>query len=123
MTEDSSSSSHALVRSKRFGVAAIICFGLGLSLVVQPPGWAQASYYALIRGLGEGTAQIDKYHWETGDKSWINNHFFSVKSPGMPVVLLPAYAGLKAVGFQSLGDSAGTELQKDTPGYAVPKNL
>ena len=123
MTEDSSSSSHALVRSKRFGLAAIICFGLGLSLVVQPPGWAQASYYALIRAMDNGTAQIDKYHWETGDKSWINNHFFSVKSPGMPVVLLPAYAGLKAVGFQSLSNSAGAELQKETPGYAVPKNL
>jgi len=92
-------------------------------LIVQPPGWAQASYYGLVRALGTGTAQIDKYHWETGDKSWINHHFYSVKSPGMPVVLLPAYEGLKLVGFQSLSNSAGTELQKSTPGYAVPKKL
>lgn len=123
MTDTSSTQTRAVVRSKRFGIAAVLCFGLGLSLIVQPPGWAQSSYYGLVRALGNGTAQIDEYHWETGDKSWINNHFFSVKSPGMPMVLLPAYGGLKAVGFQSLSNSAGAELQKETPGYAVPKKL
>ena len=92
-------------------------------MIVQPPGWAQASYYGLIRALGNGTAQIDKYHWETGDKSWINGHFYSVKSPGMPVALLPAYLSLKAVGFQSLSNSAGSTLRKDSPGYATAKKM
>ena len=123
MTDTTSSNSAAALKSKRFGIAAILCFGIGLSLLVQAPGWAQASYYGLIRALGNGTAQIDKYHWETGDKSWINGHFYSVKSPGMPVALLPAYLSLKAVGFQSLSNSAGTTLQKDSPGYATGKKI
>ncbi|MCU0314083.1 MAG: hypothetical protein MUC84_08495, partial [Solirubrobacteraceae bacterium] len=36
------------------------------------------------------------------DKSWTNGHFFSVKAPGLPAALLPAYAGLEAVGAPAL---------------------
>ena len=112
-----------LARSRRFGIAAIICVGFGLSLLVQPPGWAQASYFGLVRALDTGTAQIDKYHWETGDKSWINDHFYSVKSPGMPVAVLPIYVALKAVGFQSVSNSAGQTLVSDVPSYSLKKKV
>ena len=103
----------SLARSRRFGIAAIICVGLGVSLLVQSPGWAQASYYGLVRAMGNGTAQIDKYHWEGGDKSWINGHFYSVKSPGLPVVVLPLYGALNLVGFDSLSKRAGETLMTD----------
>jgi len=93
-------------RSRRWGTVAITCFALGTALTLQGLGWAPNSYLALTKSLGDGTASIDRYHWTTGDKSWINGHFYSVKAPGMSVVLLPVYEGLKLVGFESLSRSA-----------------
>ena len=72
--------------------------GLSWACVMQSVGWAQTSYFALVKSLGDGTAQIDAYHWETRDKSWTNGHFFSVKAPGLPALLVPAYKLLTAVG-------------------------
>ncbi|MEI7559267.1 MAG: hypothetical protein WCJ63_01630 [Actinomycetes bacterium] len=113
----------SLARSRRFGIAAIICVGLGVSLLVQSPGWAQASYYGLVRAMGNGTAQIDKYHWEGGDKSWINGHFYSVKSPGLPVVVLPLYGALNLVGFDSLSKRAGETLMTDVSLYSPERKV
>lgn len=98
-------------RTKRFGIAAIIVAGIGCSLVMQTPGWAQTSYYALVRALSNGTPQIDNYHWETKDKSWIDGHFYSVKAPGLPVALLPAYEALTAVGFDGISEKVGKRVR------------
>jgi uncharacterized membrane protein YhaH (DUF805 family) len=73
---------------------------LGWVLVMQSLGWAQTSYLALIKSLSDGTPRIDRYHWETRDKSWTGGHFYSVKAPGLPFVLLPLYSGLEAAGAQ-----------------------
>jgi hypothetical protein len=113
MSSMTTQSAAAVVRSRRFAIAAILAVGLGMSLIVQTPGWAQSSYYALTRAFSNGTAQIDAYHWETGDKSWINNHFFSVKSPGLSAILLPEYELLKAVDFPQTSQTIGNRLQRD----------
>ncbi|MCX6370105.1 MAG: hypothetical protein NTZ58_02490 [Solirubrobacterales bacterium] len=97
---------------RRSGIAAICVLALGWAFVMQSLGWAQTSYFAFVKALGDGTAQIDKYHWETRDKSWINGHFFSVKAPGLPLVAAPAYLLLKAAGAEQLSASAADRARR-----------
>lgn len=81
-------------------------------MIMQSVGWAQTSYYAFVKALADGTAQIDAYHWETRDKSYTNGHFFSVKAPGLPVVLTPAYVVLDALGAQDLAQDAADNARE-----------
>jgi hypothetical protein len=88
---------------------AIVALGLAYALVMQSLGWAQTSYFAQIKAFADGDAQIDRYHWETRDKSWYDGHFYAVKAPGTALLLTPVYAGLDAVGADRLaGDAART---------------
>ena len=79
--------------------AAIIALVLGWALIMQSLGWAQTSYYAFV-------TSIDAYHWETRDKSYINGHFYSVKAPGLALVLTPPFMALDAVGAPTLARKA-----------------
>ncbi len=81
-------------------------------MIMQSLGWAQTSYYVFIKALGDGNAQIDRYHWETRDKSWINGHFFSVKAPGMPIALTGPYLLAKAVGGEALARDAADNARR-----------
>ncbi len=83
---------------RRAGLAAIGALCVAWVLIIQSLGWAQTSYFAFVKALGDGTPQIDRYHWETRDKSYTGGHFFSVKAPGLPVLLVPAWKLLEAVG-------------------------
>ena len=82
------------------GLLAILAVVLGYAIVMQALGWAQTSYYALVRGLSNGTAHIDAYHWESRDESYHDGHFYSVKAPGMPLLTLPLYKVLHAAGAE-----------------------
>ncbi len=97
---------------RRSGIAAICVLAFGWAFVMQSLGWAQTSYFAFVKALGDGTAQIDNYHWETRDKSFINGHFFSVKAPGMPLLATPAYLLLKAVGGEQLSTTAADNARQ-----------
>ena len=99
-------------RRRRLGLAAIIVLGLSWACVMQSVGWAQTSYFALVKSLGDGTARIDAYHWETRDKSWTNGHFYSVKAPGLPALLMPVYEGLKAIGGDDLARDASDRARE-----------
>ncbi len=81
-------------------------------MIMQSLGWAQTSYYVFIKALGDGNAQIDRYHWETRDKSWINGHFFAVKAPGMPIALTGPYLLAKAVGGEALARDAADNARR-----------
>src|SRR5918911_996246 len=81
---------HSRVRA-RLGLAAIALVVLAAALVMQGPGWAQTSNYALVRALHGGTATIDQWHWETRDEAWYRGHYYSVKAPVMPALTLPLY--------------------------------
>jgi hypothetical protein len=83
--------------ARRRGVLAVVMLAVGYALVMQALGWAQTSYYGLVRSLSHGTAQIDRYHWETRDASYRRGHYYSVKAPGLPFLTLPLYKGLRAV--------------------------
>jgi len=105
--------SDARVQSRRrSGIAAICVLAFGWAFVMQSLGWAQTSYFAFVKALGDGTAQIDKYHWETRDKSWINGQFFSVKAPGLPLLATPAYLALKALGADDLSRIAADNARE-----------
>jgi hypothetical protein len=85
---------------------AIVLLGVGWASIMQSLGWAQTSYFAFVKALSDGTTTIDRYHWETRDKSYIDGHFFSVKAPGMALLLTPPYLGLKAAGAPALARRA-----------------
>jgi len=81
---------------------SLAVLGLGCALLMQSLGWAQTSYLAFSKALDHGTAQIDRWHWETRDKSYYRGHFYSVKAPGLPLATLPIYALVHAAGGDSL---------------------
>jgi hypothetical protein len=82
---------------KRWVLLAVAAYGLAAGSVIQARGWTQTSHYALVRALAEGTAVIDPWHEETGDKAWTNGHFYSVKAPGLAFLVLPAHLALRAL--------------------------
>ncbi len=125
---------HQARARRRLGLAAILVLGLGWGMVMQSLGWAQTSYYAFVKALGDGTAQIDRYHWETRDKSYTNGHFFSVKAPGLPFLLLPLHEVLDAAGGSTFGREAADRARRGgarqwtyrglnvaTYGYSAPR--
>lgn len=79
-------------------------------MTVQASGVNQSSHYALIRALQSGTAQIDRWHVETADKSWHEGHYYSVKAPGLAAFSLPWYAANDALGVVERARSAGTRV-------------
>jgi hypothetical protein len=79
--------------------AAIAAYALAAAFVVQGYGWTQTSHYALVRAFSDGTAVIDKWQRETGDKAWTNGHFYSIKAPGLAAFVLPEYLVLKGAGL------------------------
>jgi hypothetical protein len=95
----------AAVRA-RPGTAAIVCVGICWGLVMHSMGWAQLAHFAQVRAFADGDATIDRYHWETKDKAWVDGHFYSVKAPGTAALSLPAYLALDAAGAWNLADDA-----------------
>ena len=90
--------SDTVAPGRRRGILALVLLALAWALVMQALGWAQTSYYALVKSLSDGTASIDRYHWETRDKAWTDERFYSVKAPGLSFAVLPLYEGLAALG-------------------------
>jgi hypothetical protein len=102
------------------GIVAILSLGLAWGLFMHSPGWTQSSVYAQVRALASGTTQIDRWQWETGDKSWVDGHFYSVKAPGLATLTLPAYLGLDAIGAKELArDAAATAHRSSWDGWRV----
>jgi hypothetical protein len=93
-------------------VIAIVLLGVGWALLMQSLGWAQTSYFAFVKALSQGTTTIDRYQWETRDKSYINGHFFSVKAPGLALVLTPPYLALKATGAPAFARTAADTARR-----------
>ena len=116
--------SQQATRIRRIGVAALVTFAIGCAFLIQRPGWAQTSNFLLTRALSTGTSQIDADQRQTGDKSWIRGHFYSVKAPGMPGLLVLPYIALKAAGFEQLSRSTATINQVLTlPQKITPAQL
>lgn len=90
---------------RKLSTISLILLAIAMGSVVQGMGWAQSSNYALVRAFEQGTAQVDKYSWESKDNSYFEGHYYSVKAPGMAFLVLPFSLGLKAVGGESLSQT------------------
>ncbi len=96
------------------GTAAILSLGLGWALLMHSMGWTQSAFYAQVRAVASGTTQIDRWHWETGDKAWVDGHFYSVKAPGLAGISVPAYLALDAVGAKHLARHAAETAHRSS---------
>lgn len=108
----------------RAGIAAIVALAVGWALPLHAMGWAQLAHYAQVRALADGRPEIDRWHWETKDKAWVDGHFYSVKAPGLAIASLPVYVALDAAGAERTAADAvrnvrGVEHQRWRP-YAEP---
>jgi hypothetical protein len=88
------------------GVAAIITLGVAWGLVMHQMGWAQMAHYDQVQAFSKGQTQIDRWHWDTNDKAWVDGHFYSVKSPGMAALTTPLYMAIKDLGGEKLARAA-----------------
>ncbi len=70
----------------------VLVFGV-YAYFYQGGGWNQSSRFDLVRALVEqGTACIDDYEFNTGDKARRNGHTYSDKAPGVSWLSVPVYA-------------------------------
>src|SRR5919109_1528714 len=111
----------AMSARARAGLLAVLSLGIAWGLVIHAMGWTQLSQYAQVRALAAGEPQIDRWHWQTKDKAWIDGHFYSVKAPGLAALTLPAYLGLDAAGAQPLAREASANASRaDHPRWNPP---
>ncbi len=96
----------------RPGVAAIVTLGVAWGLVMHTMGWAQLAHFAQVRALDSGQAEIDRWHWETNDKAWVDGHFYSVKSPATAALVTPLYAAIEAAGGKKLARAAVDNVER-----------
>ena len=83
--------------------------------MVQASGANQASHYALVRAFDSGTAQIDRWHAETVDKSFHDGDHYSVKAPGLAAWTLPWFAATDASGVLGAVRDAGEREAREEP--------
>ena len=96
----------------RPGVAAIIALGVAWGMVMHQMGWAQSAHFAQVRAFAEGKPEIDRWHWDTNDKAWVDGHFYSVKSPGMAALATPPYMAIKVLGGEKLARTAIDNIER-----------
>jgi hypothetical protein len=102
------------------GLVAIASLGVAWGLLMHSMGWAQSSYFAQVRALAAGEAEIDRWHWETQDKAWVDGHFYSVKAPGLAAFTLPTYLALDGIGAQRVArDAAANARRTEHPRWTL----
>jgi len=79
-----------------------IALFLGLLIVysyfIQPSGANALSRYDAVLAIAEhNTTVIDAYHVNTDDKGYFDGHYYSDKPPGVALLSLPFYLGLRAL--------------------------
>ena len=102
-----------LLRGPRRLLPALAVFACACAFVVQSPGWAQTSYMALSRALSGGTAQIDRWHWQTHDVAWFEGHYYSVKPPGLVFATYPLFAALDSAPVRDLAHDARLRAESE----------
>jgi hypothetical protein len=89
--------------------SGVALFAVAYSLVVPELNsagglpWNQGSNYALVRALGDATAKVDRYAWQTGDLSYFHGHYYSVRAPGLSFLDLPMFEVARAAGVPAQG--------------------
>jgi len=82
-----------LDRLSRPGVGLFVVVFAAYAYFYQAGGWNQNSRFDLTRAIVErGTASIDAYHRNTGDKARVRGRYYCEKAPGASWLAVPAYA-------------------------------
>lgn len=69
-----------------------VCLFLPYAYFTNNDGWNQISRLAALHAVViKQTIVIDDYRVYTGDKAFINGHYYSEKAPGVAVLALPAF--------------------------------
>src|SRR5690348_8640422 len=82
---------------RTLAIVAIVALALAWASIVQENGWGQHAHYALVRALSHNTAIIDADRDTTGDVSYTEGHYYSVKAPGLATISLPTYLVAHAI--------------------------
>ena len=114
---------HSLQTLRTPGVAAIVALGVAWGLVMHTSGWAQLGHFAQVRAFADGRANIDRWHWETNDKAWVDGHFYSVKSPGTAALTTPFYILIKDLGGEKLARAAVTNEERTAHPKWLPQRV
>ena len=94
------SSLRRIVRAHALSIVVGVCFVAVFAVPVQVTTCGtQTSHYALVRSLADGTARIDRYEGITCDKALFEDHYYSVKAPGLAAASLPMYLLLDRTGL------------------------
>jgi hypothetical protein len=101
----------ASIRS-RPGLGAIVVLGFAWGMVMHQMGWAQMAHFDQVQALSKGEPQIDRWHWNTNDKAWVDRHFYSVKSPGMPALVTLPYMAIEKLGGDKLARAAVANAER-----------
>ena len=79
-------------RDARTYLLLFVLLFLPYSYFNHSDGWNQGSRLAALRAVAiKGKVSIDDYHGLTGDKAFVNGHYYSEKAPAMTVLALPAF--------------------------------
>jgi len=61
-------------------------------------GYNENRYLDLVRSIvDEGRFEIDTYHFNTGDKSYRNGHYYAGAAPGPAFLAIPGYLAFKVI--------------------------
>ena len=110
MTAKSGTSTGYRLIEGRLGFVAILCVVLAYVVMAQGPGWNQNAHYSLVRSLSNGTPEIDKTRFETGDWystgdiTFYGGHVYAAKAPGLAFASMAGYLPLKAADIWNSGD-------------------
>jgi hypothetical protein len=110
--ETGSSFRRTLASRARPGVGAIVVLGIAWGMVMHQMGWAQMAHFDQVQAFSKGQAQIDRWHWNTNDKAWVNGHFYSVKSPGTAALATPFYWAIEHLGGDKLARAAADNTER-----------
>ena len=109
----------------RPGVCAIVSIGIAWGFFMHASGWAQSSFYGQVRAFASGQSELDPWKWEAKDLAWVDDHFYSVKAPGLAALTLPVYLALDSVNAQSAArqaaDNAHATAHDHWHSHAPPK--
>jgi len=87
--------------NKRLYVLVFLLLFLPYSYFDHNDGGNQLSRIAALHAITlRGTIAIDDYGELTGDKAFINGHYYSEKAPAMALLALPSFAA--TVGIQKM---------------------
>jgi hypothetical protein len=101
-----SSFRRALASRARPGVGALVVLGIAWGMVMHQMGWAQLAHFDQVQAFSKGRPEIDRWHWNTNDKAWVDGNFYSVKSPGTAALSTPFYLAIKELGGDKLARAA-----------------